>query len=276
MYQVCLMTNGSWLIGWSTFSLLAISLGDLPVVASEVSSVIQQVAQATPSLVVNRPILRTGSQGAEVSELQAALKLLGYFTGAVDGFYGESTAIAVSRFQQASGLKPDGVTGPTTWARLFPSTPQAQTPSPTPSPNSASGFPIPSTIQTTTSDRRPNAQRSTPANVSRAGKTPNSTPTANQPTRRSSGNRSTTNAANSPTALKPQPTAVALPILRQGMQGPAIAHLQERLRALGFFKGSVDGVFGTATQTAVKTAQQSFKLTPDGIVGAATWSALLR
>ena len=270
------MTNGSWLIGWSTFSLLAISLGDLPVVASEVSSVIQKVAQATPLVVVNRPILRTGSQGAEVSELQAALKLLGYFTGAVDGFYGESTAIAVSRFQQASGLKPDGVTGPTTWARLFPSTPQAQTPSPTPSPNSASAFPVPSTIQTTTSDRRPNAPRSTPANVSGAGKTPNSTPTADQPTRRSSGNRSTTNAANSPTALNPQPTAVALPILRQGMQGPAIAHLQERLRALGFFKGSVDGVFGAATQTAVKAAQQSFNLAPDGIVGSATWSALLR
>lgn len=270
------MTNGSWLIRWSTFSLLAISLGDLPVVASEVSSVIQKVAQATPLVVVNRPILRTGSQGAEVSELQAALKLLGYFTGTVDGFYGESTAIAVSRFQQASGLKPDGVTGPTTWARLFPSTPQAQTPSPTPSPNSASAFPVPSTIQTTTSDRRPNAQRSTPANVSGAGKSPNSTPTAEESTRRSSGNRSTTNAANSPTVLNPQPTSVALPILRQGMQGPAIAHLQERLRALGFFKGSVDGIFGAATQTAVKAAQQSFKLAPDGIVGSATWSALLR
>ncbi|HAJ59437.1 MAG TPA: peptidoglycan-binding protein, partial [Cyanobacteria bacterium UBA8543] len=138
-----------------------------------------------------------------------------------------------------------------------------------------SAFPVPSTIQTT-SDRRPNPQRSTPANVSGAGKSPNSTTTAEEPSRRSSGNRSTTNAANSPKALNPQPTAVALPILRQGMQGPAIAHLQERLRALGFFKGSVDGVFGAATQTAVKAAQQSFKLTPDGIVGSATWSALLR
>ena len=269
------MTNGSWLIRWSAFSLLAISLSELPVVASEVGSATQNVAQATSLVVVNRPILRTGSRGAEVSELQAALKLLGYFTGAVDGFYGESTAIAVSRFQQASGLKPDGVTGATTWARLFPSTPQAQKPSPTSSPSSASAFPVPSTIQTT-SDRRPSTQRSTPANDSGAGKSPNNTPTAEEPARRGSGNHSTTNAANSPKALNPQPTAVALPILRQGMQGPAIAHLQERLRALGFFKGSVDGVFGAATQTAVKAAQQSFKLTPDGIVGSATWSALLR
>lgn len=272
------MTNGSWLIQWSTFSLLAINLGELPTIASETSSLTQEVAQATPSVVVNRPILRTGIQGAEVSELQAALKLLGYFTGTVDGFYGETTAIAVSRFQQASGLKPDGVTGPATWSRLFPSTPEAQTPSP----NSVSGFPVPSTIQTTTSDRRVSVQPSTPTNVSGAGKRPNSTPTAEELARRSSANRvrqrnrSIPNPANSPTLVNPQPTVVALPILRQGMQGPAIAHLQERLRALGFFKDPVDGVFGAATQTAVKAAQQSFKLEPDGIVGSVTWSALLR
>ncbi len=276
------MTNSSWLIQWSTFSLLAISLGELPAVASETRSLTQEVAQATPSVVVNRPILRSGSQGAEVSELQAALKLLGYFTGNVDGFYGETTAIAVSRFQQASGLRPDGVTGPATWDRLFPNTPEIQTPSPTSSPNSVSGFPVPSTIQTTTSDRRPNVQRAAPVNGSGAGTSPNTTPTPEERSRRSSANRvrqrnhSTTNAANPPTLVNPQSTAVALPILRQGMRGPAIAHLQERLKALGFFKGSVDGVFGAATQTAVKAAQQSFKLPPDGIVGSATWSALLR
>lgn len=262
--------------------MLAISLGELPAVASETRSLTQEVAQATPSVVVNRPILRSGSQGAEVSELQAALKLLGYFTGNVDGFYGETTAIAVSRFQQASGLRPDGVTGPATWDRLFPNTPEIQTPSPTSSPNSVSGFPVPSTIQTTTSDRRPNVQRAAPVNGSGAGTSPNTTPTPEERSRRSSANRvrqrnhSTTNAANPPTLVNPQSTAVALPILRQGMRGPAIAHLQERLKALGFFKGSVDGVFGAATQTAVKAAQQSFKLPPDGIVGSATWSALLR
>jgi peptidoglycan hydrolase-like protein with peptidoglycan-binding domain len=60
------------------------------------------------------------------------------------------------------------------------------------------------------------------------------------------------------------------------MQGPAVRQLQERLKALGFLQGSVDGVFGAATQAAVKAAQQNFQLEPDGIVGSATWSALLR
>jgi peptidoglycan hydrolase-like protein with peptidoglycan-binding domain len=60
------------------------------------------------------------------------------------------------------------------------------------------------------------------------------------------------------------------------MRGPAVAQLQERLKVLGFLNASSDGVFGLATQAAVKAAQQRFNLTPDGVVGPATWSALLR
>lgn len=215
---------------------------ELPAIASDASSVTQKFAQATPPVIVNRPILKTGSQGAEVSELQAALKLLGYFRGNVDGFYGESTAIAVSQFQRAAGLNPDGITGLATWNRLFPSLPSAKTPPPTSSSNPASTFPVPSIIQTRTSDRL------------------GSSPTT----------------ANFPPPTNPQPTIVPLPTLREGMEGPAVRQLQERLKALGFLQGSVDGIFGAATQAGVKAAQQKFQLEPDGIVGSATWSALLR
>jgi peptidoglycan hydrolase-like protein with peptidoglycan-binding domain len=69
---------------------------------------------------------------------------------------------------------------------------------------------------------------------------------------------------------------VTLPILRRGMQGPAVVQLQERLKTLGFLQGSVDGFFGEATQAAVIAAQQKFNLQSDGIVGPATWRALLR
>jgi peptidoglycan hydrolase-like protein with peptidoglycan-binding domain len=60
------------------------------------------------------------------------------------------------------------------------------------------------------------------------------------------------------------------------MQGPAVVQLQERLKALGFLGGTIDGVFGTATQSAVIAAQQNFQIEPDGVVGPATWRALLR
>jgi Putative peptidoglycan binding domain len=69
---------------------------------------------------------------------------------------------------------------------------------------------------------------------------------------------------------------VQFPVLRLGMQGPAVTMLQQRLQALGFFKGSVDGDFGLVTEAAVKAAQRRFRLAPDGVVGSATWAAILR
>lgn len=71
-------------------------------------------------------------------------------------------------------------------------------------------------------------------------------------------------------------TLVQFPVLRLGMQGPAVTMLQQRLQALGFFKGSVDGDFGLVTEAAVKAAQRRFRLEPDGVVGSATWAAILR
>ena len=57
-------------------------------------------------------------QGEAVRELQEQLKALGYDPGASDGVYGERTANAVRRFQQANGLDVDGVVGPQTWGSL--------------------------------------------------------------------------------------------------------------------------------------------------------------
>ncbi|NJO73468.1 MAG: hypothetical protein HC833_06690 [Leptolyngbyaceae cyanobacterium RM1_406_9] len=91
-----------------------------------VSLVRGQQAPASPNVDLppsSRITLRVGSQGTQVSELQAMLRLLGYYSGAVDGVYQESTAIAVTAFQQAAGLTDDGVVGPSTWQRLLPASP---------------------------------------------------------------------------------------------------------------------------------------------------------
>lgn len=277
------VANTSWIVCCSVLSGLVFNWGHLPAIATDADLVTTRVAQATLAMSVNRPILKTGSQGEAVSELQAALKLLGYFTDTVDGVYRESTVIAVSRFQQASGLTADGIVGPATWTRLFPGTPSAGTPSPTAANNSpstpsagtppptssnnpASTFPVPSAIPTTTSS----------ASVTVRVPPPQAAAQPSPANRTRPGNPTAATGANSSPAAKPQITAVALPILRKGMQGPAVAQLQERLRGLGFFRGTADGVFGPATQAAVKAAQENFRLVPDGIVGSATWSALLR
>jgi peptidoglycan hydrolase-like protein with peptidoglycan-binding domain len=79
------------------------------------------------------------------------------------------------------------------------------------------------------------------------------------------------------TATAPEDAApIDLPVLRIGTYGPAITRVQERLQALGLYGGPLDGVFGPQTEAAVMTFQRSRQLTADGIVGPATWRALLR
>lgn len=63
-------------------------------------------------------LLRPGSTGMLVSQLQYALKELGYFQGKIDGVYADSTSEAVSAFQVEQGLTADGLAGETTWELL--------------------------------------------------------------------------------------------------------------------------------------------------------------
>ncbi|MGB5971777.1 MAG: peptidoglycan-binding domain-containing protein, partial [Nodosilinea sp.] len=70
-----------------------------------------------------RPTLQLGSQGESVRELQSMLILLGYYPGPVSGVYQEDTAVATRRFQTAAGITADGIVGPATWSRLFPTPP---------------------------------------------------------------------------------------------------------------------------------------------------------
>lgn len=66
-------------------------------------------------------------------------------------------------------------------------------------------------------------------------------------------------------------------VLRSGSSGEAVVVLQVMLNRIGRNYPAipriepVDGVFGSKTESAVKKFQQVFNLTPDGIVGKATW-----
>jgi peptidoglycan hydrolase-like protein with peptidoglycan-binding domain len=64
---------------------------------------------------------------------------------------------------------------------------------------------------------------------------------------------------------------MAEPVLRKGSTDPAVRDLQEAMKALGHDPGPIDGVFGDATESAVKAFQQEKEITVDGVVGKITW-----
>jgi peptidoglycan hydrolase-like protein with peptidoglycan-binding domain len=276
----------------------------------------QKIAQVNLGNSINRPILKVGSQGERVSELQAALKLLGFYSGAVDGTYSENTASAVSRFKQAAGLNPDGIVDASTWQRLFPNQPVAASTIPSSQPrfNSANNFPVPTQasnvtnvanpspnpprqavtqVPTRTEPRPttprqavrqvPNSPEPRPATprkttTSSTQKTPNRTTSTTQSQSTTRTGQTTRTQPKTSTQRTPgiQYTSEGLPILRRGLRGSEVVKLQQQLKKLGFLKGDVDGDFGETTEAAVKAAQKRYGLEADGVVGGSTWEVLLR
>ena len=70
--------------------------------------------------------------------------------------------------------------------------------------------------------------------------------------------------------------------LRRGTTGPSVVVIQTELNRISQNYPAipkipnVDGIFGVRTENAVKKFQEVFNLTPDGVVGPATWYALIR
>lgn len=70
--------------------------------------------------------------------------------------------------------------------------------------------------------------------------------------------------------------------LRRGTTGPSVVVIQTELNRIAQSYpaipkvGTVDGIFGSRTEAAVRKFQEIFNLSSDGIVGQATWYALVR
>lgn len=67
---------------------------------------------------VDLPILRRGSIGELVAQVQRRLDVNGYALGATDGNFGAKTEAAVKAFQNDKNLFVDGIIGPQTWNAL--------------------------------------------------------------------------------------------------------------------------------------------------------------
>ncbi len=80
---------------------------------------------------LNKPILKEGSKGDAVKELQKLLFDKGYYDSCekqadksvIDGIFGKVTTLAVKSFQARVFLTVDGVVGNRTWRALFTNAP---------------------------------------------------------------------------------------------------------------------------------------------------------
>nr|WP_243116423.1 spore cortex-lytic enzyme [Fonticella tunisiensis] len=61
---------------------------------------------------------------------------------------------------------------------------------------------------------------------------------------------------------------------RYGSRGQVVREIQSRLKRWGYYKGSVDGIYGYRTYLAVKSFQRKNGLRADGIAGNRTLAAL--
>ncbi len=252
--------------------------------------------------------LEYGDKGDDVLRLQQALETLGYQPGKVDGTFGAYTENALRRFQKANGLSVDGIAGAKTVELLYALSGQTaavtvtqpvQTAVPQPAQESQSavtrsdgsffGGNYASMYPGQTGTRvvlLQNALNLLGYNCGMADGTYGDQTVqavkafqkANSLTEDGIAGKKTLkkmeNLRNTPAAAAVQPVQSSDTSLSSGMSGSAVSSLQQKLKDLGYYTGTVDGVYGSGTLSAVIAFQASHGLTADGVAGSRTLSAL--
>ncbi len=262
-----------------------------------------RTASVTPSTESTSSSLKAGSQGSDVSDVQQRLKELKYYTGSVDGKFGSGTTSAVKAFQEANGIKVDGIVGEKTKEKLFSYTAVAN--SGTSSSSSSTKTTPKPTVKATATPRptaTPNTNKylqldSSGADVKKlqnrlielgylAGKADGdygaATEAAVKAFQKASGlwedgkaGPDTLTKIYSSSAKKASGAASYVgDTLESGAEGDAVRALQNRLIKLKYMSGYSDGSYGEKTKSAVEAFQQNNGLTVDGKAGKTTLAKL--
>lgn len=223
------------------------------------------------------PILKLGSSGAKVKELQTKLIALGYYCGktGADGSFGTGTYNAVIAFQKTNKLTADGIAGQRTWEVLN---------SGKAIDNDSTKYPL--LKQGSTGEaviRLQNTLIGLNYDCGSTGADGNFGPgttravtsfqTANGLTADGIVGRMTWEVLNSGAAV---PNTNTTPTLKRGDKGEYVKKLQTALINLGYNCGNAgaDSSFGNGTYDAVVLFQKKNSLVSDGIVGTKTWDKL--
>lgn len=242
-------------------------------------------ATATPNLSTDY-YLQSGSSGAKVRTLQARLIELGWMGGSADGNYEGATEYAVKAFQaKYKSLYTDGVAGPSTLKILYSSSALKSS-----KPVSSIG----TTLQSGDSNDSVRAMQTRLKSLGYLTGTVDGSfgdatkaaviafQTANGIKADGKAGTTTLNRLYSDAAIAASTLATATPsvsvdgytTLSEGDTGTAVRNLQQALKNKGYYSGSVDGSFGSATTAAVVAFQTAQGLRVDGKAGPATQRAL--
>ena len=242
---------------------------------------------ATPA--ATPTVLRFGSQGKAVRELQTSLKKLGYYTGLVDGDFGESTKRAVTAFQRANGLTADGIAGKATLDMLNGSVATAK-PTATPRPKATATPKLATSVSLKRGSRGSEVTRMQTRLISLGYLDGKSTGTYDAITElavTSYQNRAgltadgvagftTLNSMYSARATKATTSSGIIGItLKTGSTDEnAIRTLQRKLKSLGYYNSTINGTYGANTQEAVSNFQKQNGMKSDGVAGTSTFVKL--
>ena len=255
------------------------------------SGAIKASATAAPKATATVTTLKQGSTGSSVRSVQQRLKKLGYYTGTVDGNYGEATVKAVRAFQSKNGLTVDGKVGAATLARLNSSSAISASATATPKTTTKATATPNANVVAQYGDRSDDVttiqNRLKALGYMTAGATGYYGDVTRDAVKSFQKNNSLTvtgvvdkttfallksskaKAKNGGTA---QPTAT--PIAQRGDKNDTVMAAQERLKELGYFTGTATGYFGTVTQSAIRAFQKANDLTVTGTLNKETQSKL--
>ena len=283
---------------WYKISYIYVSVKDLAELTSE-----GEVSSGTLSDGTwGGTVLRTGSTGSAVEQLQFWLNTLAQYESSipsltVDGVYGTGTANAVRAFQRKYGLTVDGVVGRATWTEVYDQFRSIQSDNGTPNAYPGTALREGSSGQNVRLVqfwlKIARTVYSSLSNVTVDGKFGSATTAAVRRFQTYFGltsdgvvGRTTWNKlyevyndiANKLLSSSLRPGEYP-GVLRNGSSGTAVRELQFYLYLMSAYESSIpaigiDGQFGASTEAAVRAYQRFAGLTVDGIVGRTTWNSL--
>ena len=232
--------------------------------------------------------LEFGSRGSDVLKLQKALLELGFNPNGTDGKFGRGTETAVKAYQAARGLEADGKAGTLTLTKLYAETDGQSATVTTPvttNPNTLkygdSGSRV-TELQTALVklgyntngvDGRFGAgtKRAVISFQKDNGLEADGlagTKTLELLYKKADGTSSSSGSSGSGTS-----SGLTRP-LRRGYTGDDVITVQQRLKELGYYTGSIDGVYGSGSIAAATAFQKNNGLKVDGLTGQSTYAAL--